>query len=68
MITINTILNQFFVFFALLPLNIDSFCFKNSKNLSCIDLLLTYFKTSTMKLKVFETGISDHHKIISIIM
>ena len=39
--------------FALLPSNINPTCFKNSKNPSCI---------------VFETGISDHHKMISTII
>ena len=54
--------------FALSPLNINPTCFKNSKNSSCIDLLLRNVKPSFMKTNVFETGISDNHKIISTIM
>ena len=51
--------------FALLSLNIDPTCFKNSKSPSSINLLLRNFKPSFMKTNVFETGISDHHKMIS---
>ena len=68
MTTSNPILSQFLDTFALSPLNIDPNCFKNSKNPSCIDLLLTNFKHSVMKTNVFETGISDHHKTIFTIM
>ena len=67
MTTSNPILSQFLNTFALSPLNIYSTCFKNSKNPSFIDLLLTNFKLSFMKTNVFETGISDHHKMISTI-
>ena len=41
---------------------------KNSENPCCINLMLTNFKPSFMKAKVFEIGISDHHKINSITM
>ena len=41
-------------------LNIDPTCFKNSKNPSCIDVLLINFKPSFMKTNVFKTVISDH--------
>ena len=68
MTTSNPILSQFLDMFALSPLNNDPTCFKNSKNPSCIDLLLTNFKPSFMKTNNFETGISDHHKMISTIM
>ena len=68
MSTSNPILSQFLETFALSPLNINPTCFKNSKNPSCIDILLTNFKPSLMKTNVFETGISDHHKMISTIM
>ena len=66
--TNNPILNQFLHTFTLSPLNIDPSCFINSKNPSYIDVLLTHFKPSFMKTNVFETGISDHHKMISTIM
>ena len=68
MTTSNPILSQFLDAFALSSLKVDPPCFKNSKNPSCIDLLLTNFKPSFMKTNNFETGISDHHKMISTIM
>ena len=56
--------------FVLLPLNIDSTCFKNSKNPSCIDLLLTNLKPSFMKTNVFEICFwyIYHNRMISAIM
>ena len=68
MTTSNPILSHFLNTFALLPLNTDPTYFKNSKNPSYIDLLLTNFKPSFMKTNIFEAGISDHHKMISTIM
>ena len=68
MVTSNPILNQFLDTFAPSPLSIDPTCFKNSKNPSCINLLLANFKPSFMKTNIFETGISDHHKMIPTIM
>ena len=68
MTTSNPVLSLFLDTFALSPLNIDPTCFKNLKNPSCIDILLTNFKPSFMKTNAFETGISDHHKMISTIM
>ena len=64
----NPILSQFLDTFALSSLNTDPICFKNSKNPSCINLLPTNFKPSFMKTNLFETSISDHHKMISTIM
>ena len=49
----NPILSQFLDTFALSPLNIKPTCFKNSKNPSCIDLLLTNFKSSFKKTSIF---------------
>ena len=68
MTTSNPILSQFLDTIALSPLNIDPTCFKKSGSPSCINLLFTNFKPSFMKTNVFETGISDHHKMISTIM
>ena len=68
MTTSNPILIQFSDTFALSLSNIDQTCFKNSRNTSCIDLVLTDFKICFTKTNVLETGISDHHKIISTIM
>ena len=68
MTTSNPIVSQFLDTFALQPLNIDPTCFKNSKNPSCINLLLTNFKPTFMKANIFGTEISDHHKMISTII
>ena len=64
----NPNLNHFLDTFALSLLNIDQTCVKNTKNLSCIDLFLTNSKPSFMKTNIFETGISDHHRMISAMM
>ena len=70
MATSNPILSQFLDAFALSSLKVDPPCFKNSKNPSCIDLLLTNFYENKcfMKTNVFETVISNHHKMISTTM
>ena len=68
MTTTNPILSQFLDAFSLSPWNIDPICFKNSKNQSCIDLLLINLEHSFMKTNVVEPGISDYHKMISTIM
>ena len=53
MTTNNPILSQFLYTFAPSPLNIDPNYFKNSKNSSCIDLLLTNFKIKFYENKGF---------------
>ena len=47
----------------LYSMNKDATCFK-SPNGTCIDLLLTNKKYSFFNTKTFETGMSDHHKMI----
>ena len=42
-------------------------CYK-STNPSCIDLILTNKKNHFMKSATFETGLSDHHKLITTIL
>ena len=61
----NPILSQFLDTFALSSLNVDPPCFKNSRNPRCIDLLLIQI---FMKTNVFETVISNHHKMSSTAM
>ena len=39
-------------------------CFKNPKNPSCIDLVLTNKQESFLKAKTVETGLSDFHKMV----
>ena len=65
MTTSNPILNQFLDTSDFYSLNVYPICLKNSKNPSCIDLLVTNFKSSFMKTNDFETGISDYQKMIS---
>ena len=38
-------------------------CFKNPENPTCIDLILTNSPRSLQKSSVFETGLSDFHKL-----
>ena len=39
-------------------------CFKNPKNPSCIDLMLTDKQERFLKAKTIETGLSDFHKMV----
>ena len=41
-----------------------STCFKNSKILSCIDLLLTNEQEKFLKTKTVENGLSEFHKLV----
>ena len=43
-------------------------CFKNPRNPSCIDLILTNRRTMFQNTSVIETGISDHHKLTVTVM
>ena len=43
-------------------------CFKNPLNPSCIDLFLTNNANCFLKSSVFETGLSDFHKLIVTVM
>ena len=43
-------------------------CFKNPSNPSCIDLFLTNNANCFQKSSVFETGLSDFHKLIVTVM
>ena len=46
----------------------ESMCFKNPENPSCIDLILTRKPRSFIKTGVIETGLSDYHKLVTIVM
>ena len=43
-------------------------CFKNPSNPSCMDLFLTSNANFFQKISVFETGLSDFHKLIVKVM
>ena len=48
-------------------LNNEPTCFQ-SHNLNCIDNILENRKTLFKTSKIFEIGLSDHHKLVSAIM
>ena len=43
-------------------------CFKNPDNLSCIDLILANSPRSFQDSSVFETGLSDFHKLTTAVL
>ena len=43
-------------------------CIKSIENPSCVDLILTGKPGSFQHTNVFETGISDHHKLVTKVM
>ena len=43
-------------------------CFKNIENPSCVDLTITDTPGSFEHTDVFETGISDHHKLVTTVL
>ena len=43
-------------------------CFKSIENLSCVYLIITDKPGSFQHTNVFETGISDHHKLVTTVM
>ena len=65
--TENPNLKNFMCSFDLESLINSPTCYK-STNPSCIDLILTNKKNHFMKSATFETGFSDHHKLITTIL
>ena len=65
--TENSNLKNFMCSFDLESLINSPTCYK-STNPSCIDLILTNKKNHFMKSATFETGLSDHHKLITTIL
>ena len=65
--TENPNLKNFMCSFDLESLINSPTCYK-SANPSCIDLILTNKKNHFMKSATFETGLSDHHKLITTIL
>ena len=56
-------LNEFCQTYSLESIVNKPTCFKNPKNPSCIDLMLTNRQERFLKGKTVETGLSDIHKI-----
>ena len=59
-----TPLNNFMETFGLVNLITEPTCFKSPENSSSIDVILTDKKKSFLKSGTYETGASDHHKLI----
>ena len=57
-------LNKFFQTYNLESIVNKPTCFKNAKNPSCIDLMLTNKQERFLKAKTVETGLSDFHKMV----
>ena len=43
-------------------------CFKSIENPSCVDLIIADKPLSFQHTNVFETGISDHHKLVTTVL
>ena len=54
--------------FGLVSLITAPTCFKSPENPSSIDVILTNKKKSFLKSGTYETGVSDHHKLIFTVM
>ena len=63
-----TPLNNFMETFGLVNLITEPTCFKSPENPSSIDVILTNKKKSFLKSGTYETGVSDHHKLIFRVM
>ena len=57
-------LDTFWSIWSLKSLAKEPTCFKNPNNPSCIDLFLTNTVRSFQETQVFETGLSDFHKLV----
>ena len=60
----NIRLDTFCSIWNLKSLGKEPTCFKNPNNPSCIDLFLTNTIRSFQETQVFETGLSDFHKLV----
>ena len=67
MTTVNTHLNNLLQIYDLTALIKEPTCYK-SQNSNCRDHFLTNGKALFKHCQTFETGLSDHHKLISMIM
>ena len=59
----NSYLEEFCAFYNLRNLRKQPTCFKNLDNSTCIDHILTNHPKSFHSSSVFETGLSDFHKL-----
>ena len=61
-------MSDFCELFNLKNLVKDPTCYKNPENPSCIDLILTNRLNSFQDTRVFETGLSDFHKLTATVL
>ena len=61
-------MSEFMSVYSLRNLVKQKNCFKNPENPSCIDLILTNFPRSFQNSNVFETGLSDFHKLTTAVL
>ena len=57
-------MSEFLNMYSLKNLVAQKTCFKTPENSSCIDLILTNCSRSFQNTSVFETGLSDFHKLV----
>ena len=62
------VISEFLDLYNLTNLVRDNTCFKSLKNPSCIDLFLTNCHKSFQTTNAISAGMSDHHKMIGIVM
>ena len=62
------VMSDFCELFNLKNLVKDPTCYKNPENPSCIDLILTNRLNSFQDTRVFETGLSDFHKLTATVL
>ena len=63
-----TILSEFLNAYNAKNIVKNKTCFKSIENPSCVDLIITDKPGSFQHTNVFETGISDHHKLVATVM
>ena len=63
-----TILSEFLNAYNAKNIIKNKTCFKSIENPSCVDLIITDNPGSFQHTIVFETGISDHHKLVTTVL
>ena len=63
-----TILSEFLNAFNAKNIVKNKICFKRIENPSCVDLIITDKPGSFQHTNVFETGISDHNKLVTTVI
>ena len=63
-----TILSEFLNAYNAKNIVKNKTCFKSIENPSCVDLIITDKPGSFQHTNVFETGISDHHKLAATVL